>query len=128
MRIKSKVGQSIAAQLTNIIQEALPQCIHSGISSHLGNIKPDPKGKAILFTWKKSIYGFRLTENLKAYEMDFTGTFAITDECKAIEAAIEKSLNPVVAEVEHTKVAVVEPASSPAPEMVAPAQTEVATL
>jgi len=114
MRIKSKAGQSIAAQLTDIVQMALPQCVHSGIASHLGNVKADPKGKAVLFTWKKNIYGFRITENLKVSEMDFTGTFTTTDESKNVEKMIAESLapaTPVVVNVEQEKTEVKEAAT-----------------
>lgn len=103
MRITSNNGQSIVAQLTNIINNALPRIANTDIYSHLGNVKADPKGKAIVFTWKKSIYGFRMTENLKVYEKDFTNTFVITEECKNIEKMVEASFNSVVAEKEPIK-------------------------
>jgi len=96
MRVKTKNGQSIVSQLTDIINHALPRTIDTGIGSHLGNnIKADSKGKSILFTWKKNLYGFRMTENLKVMEMDFTGTFTQTEDSKAVEMAVEASLKPI---------------------------------
>ena len=102
MRIKSQIGKSIANQLADIINKALPRVIDTGINSHLTGVKPDPKGKAILFAWKKE--GFRMTENLKVSKKDdFGNGFMVRDECKEIEKMIEASLNSVVSEVAPTK-------------------------
>lgn len=95
MRIKSQNGKSIASQLSDILCSTLPMVMDTGINSHLGTIKPDAKGKAVLFTWKKNIY--RLTEHLKVQERDFTNTFVTTDECKQVEDRINTVLSLVVA-------------------------------
>jgi hypothetical protein len=94
MKITSKANQSIASQLETIIRNALPLTANTGLSKDVGTIKTDAKskGKAVLFTYHKST--FRLTENLKVSEKDFTGTFVTNNESKEIENIITISLTP----------------------------------
>lgn len=103
MRIKSQNGQTIASQLKEILKSKMPRVANTGINSDLGTVKADPKGKAVIFTWRKNEY--RMTENLKVYEKDFTGTYVITDECKNVEKMITEPV-AVVASVEQEKVPV----------------------
>lgn len=105
MRIKSQNGKSIASQLKEILENKMPRVANTGINSDLGTVKADPKGKAVIFTWKKNEY--RMTENLKVHEKDFTGTYIVTDECKNVEKMIaEPAAVTVVASVEQEKVPV----------------------
>jgi hypothetical protein len=104
MRIKSQNGKSIAKQLKEILENSLPKVANTGLNKDLGTVHADPKGKAVLFTWKNETY--RMTENLKVHKKDFTNTFVVTDECEAVEKMVNDSFKPVapIVSVEPEKV------------------------
>jgi len=87
MRVKSD-NRTVAAKLNDILIQTFPLARLTGKINDLVSIHPDKdsKGKAVLFTWKKTT--FKLTENLKVKELDFTHTFANTELSNEAEALI----------------------------------------
>jgi hypothetical protein len=105
MKIKATNGQSIASRLTAILTSTLPTVKDTNLNKNLGTVKPDAKskGKAVLFTWRKGTY--RLSENLKVMEQDFTNTFIDSSTAKETEAIIKGALANETANVVNTVVA-----------------------
>ena len=91
MRITSN-GKSIANQLTDILNRTLPRQKDTGLSKDLGVVKVDPisKGKSVLFNWHKET--FRLSENLKVMQIDFTNTWIENEDTKGVEYLIKQSV------------------------------------
>jgi hypothetical protein len=104
MKITTKNGQSIASQLSNIVNNALPKASVTGLSKDLGVVKTDPKskGKSVLFTWRKGTY--RLSENLKVTELDFTNTYVENEVTRETEALIKLHVGITVSEAVKTPV------------------------
>lgn len=103
MRIKASNGKSTADQLKDILINTFPLATHTGIVRDLCSIKVDPKskGKSVIFMWRKTT--FKLTENLKVTEQDFTNTFSETDNSREVEAKIKSPLcSDIVVEAEKT--------------------------
>ena len=93
MKIKATNGQSIASKLTDIAFTSLPSMSITGLAKDLVSVKvcSKSKGKAILLKYRKGI--FRLTENLKVTEQNFTGEFIETETSRETEAIIRASLS-----------------------------------
>lgn len=114
MRIKATATKSTSEQLADILKDTFPQAINTGLSNDLCSIKTDPKskGKSVFFMYKKTT--FRMTENLKVTERDFTNTFTETAVAKEIEAMIKSRICSGVA-VEAEKTPAPQPVAEPAP-------------
>ncbi len=92
MKITASNSQSIASKLSDIAFTSLPSMASTGLAKDLVSVKvcSKSKGKAILLKWRKNT--FRLSENLKVTEQDFTGDFIETETSKETEAIIKASL------------------------------------
>jgi len=92
MKIRGNNNQSTASKLTDIAFTSLPSFRITGLAKDLVSIKvcPKSKGKAILLKYRKGI--FRLTENLKVTEQNFTGDFIETETSRETETIIKASL------------------------------------
>jgi hypothetical protein len=107
-----KTEQTTAEKLTTLLKTALPQRNVTGISNHLAHlirVDPKSKGKAVLFGWKNTTY--RLTANLKVYELDFTNSFCQSPEALEVEKRIREQdilNNPVETIMEKTEVVIPE--------------------
>jgi len=104
MKITATNDKSVVQQLGEIINKSLPMSINTGRYNDVGTIHTclKSKGKAVLFSWRKAIY--RLTENLKVLEIDFTNTPVVTENSMEAEAKINAVFAPI--EVPQVKVAV----------------------
>lgn len=93
MKITSQPNRSIVKQLTDILNQSLPQTKITGLTKDLGVIKVDAKGKgkSVIFNWRKS--SFKLTENLKVTELDLTNSYVTNEETSAVEQMINGTIN-----------------------------------
>lgn len=89
-------SDTTAAKLGNIIKAAFPLIRDTGKISDVGTIHPEPKskGKAIIFTWRKS--SFKMTEALKITELTFYNTYEITTLATEAQSIINGYFKPVV--------------------------------
>lgn len=95
MRVKAD-NRTVAAKLNDILMQAFPLARNTGLANDLVSVHPDKdsKGKAVLFTWKKTT--LRLTENLRVKELDFTNTLIESELSKEAETFVNKYLKPAV--------------------------------
>lgn len=89
MKITSSPTETIVEKLTRIIMSAFPLARNTGRANDLVSVQnyKAAKGKAVTFKWKKST--FRLTENLKVNEFDFTNQLAETPLSKEAQEIVE---------------------------------------
>ena len=102
-------NETTANKLTKLLR-TLPQRNITGLTKHMGHIiKTDPKskGKSVLFTWNTTT--FKLTENLKVYELDFTNSWVKSAESINLENMLKDKniisqiiVKPVIIEQEKT--------------------------
>ena len=92
MKIKADGNKTIVSKLTDILNNTLPLTAVTGLNKDLSKIKSDPKskGKSVLFSWRKGTY--RLSENLKVMELDFTNSYVENEVSKEVEAMIKANL------------------------------------
>ena len=88
-------SNSTTGKLINSIKAAFPLAYNTGMGNDVGTIHPDPKskGKAVIFTWKKST--LKLSEAMKVMEKDFTNTYVKSPLSIEAESIINAYLHPV---------------------------------
>ncbi len=88
-------SDTTAAKLADIVKAAFPLVRDTGKISDVGTIHPEPKskGKAIMFTWRKS--SFKMTEALKITEKTFYNTYETSPLSNEAQSIINGYLHPV---------------------------------
>lgn len=85
---------STSETLTGLIRKILPQSRETGIINHLlPNVRVEEKsrGKAIVFTWKRST--FRLSANHVVKEQNFMNEWTDTDESRSIQDKVRVAIS-----------------------------------